>query len=283
MEEILFKQISIAFSKVKLETSSLSSVQNPISNMCDALSQNNVFYSLEEAWVHYSERPLHSMAELKKHNTNVEIGTFFEIFCKHWLLNTDTHYKVDECYRFSELSQEMKEKLGLLQKVDLGIDLIGLIHSSIHPHSNKLNKSKTKYIAIQCKFISKPKPNPYRRYNSWTVPWKKLATFQGLVARTGPNEANSWDQHLLMTNCSGVSRNRAIPKDPKAKTVARKTFEATEKGIYYSILEKNNFLQDNKVGNKYESVKGVEPEISNESEKEISLDELRKKRLEKFK
>lgn len=247
MEEIFFKQIS-------------ENILSP-----------NIFETLEQAWLYYSERPLHTMQEIKTHNANREVGLFFELYCKYWLLHTETSQKVDECYLFSELSDELKEKLGLLQKVDLGIDLVGIKYFY---KGKDRDMTKDKYVAVQCKFISKPKPNPYKRYNSWTVPWKKLATFQGLVARTGPNGQNTWSQHILMTNSCGVSRNRAIPKDPKGKTIARKTFEATPKSLYYYILEKN-FLQNVEKMNNSEKNK-------TSKEENVDLAELRKKRCEKF-
>lgn len=205
--------------------------------------EETFFERLEDLWREYTQRTLYTLDEIKRHNALTEIGTLFEIFCKHWLLNTETHWKLNECYLFRELTPDLKEKLGLLQKVDLGIDLIGVKH--VKGQTKGQTKKQEKYIAIQCKFITKPKPNPYKRYNSWTVPWQKMATFNGLVSRTGPNGQNSWFQHWLITNSNGSSRNKNIPKDIKGKTIARATLINTPKSLYYNILEKNNLLNAN--------------------------------------
>lgn len=222
--------------------------------------EETFFEQLEDLWREYTQRTLYTIDEIKRHNALTEIGTLFEIFCKHWLLNTETHWKLNECYLFRELTPELKEKLGLLQKVDLGIDLIGVRHV----------KEKEKYIAIQCKFITKPKPNPYKRYNSWTVPWQKMATFNGLVSRTGPNGQNSWFQHWLITNSNGSSRNKSIPKDMKGKTIARATLINTPKSLYYSIIEKNNLLNPNTPNT------NIQPNTT------LTAEEIRQKRIAKL-
>ena len=68
-----------------------------------------------------------------------------------------------------------------------------------------------KYSAVQCK---------YRKNITQTVTWTTLSTFIGLCAVTGP-----WDEHIVMTNCKGVSRRTGVPKGPKDRTIAYGTFK----------------------------------------------------------
>lgn len=187
------------------------------------LHADNVYEAFEVKLESFSQRPLHSMTSLKTH-TKKEIGDLFERFVQKWLLSSN---RCDEAYLLKELSPAQKEKLGLLGNVDLGIDLIAI--------------SKGKWIAVQVKYVSKPKPNPYHR-SSWTVNWQKLSTFYALTSRTGPEGPNSWAGHWVVTNSLGVGRRKNMPKDPKAKTFARGSFKGTPRDVWERMAGHSSYI-----------------------------------------
>lgn len=115
-----------------------------------------------------------------------------------------------------------------------------------------INKSGN-YEAIQCKYRSK--------YNL-LVTWKSLSTFIALCERT-QNDFN-WDSYTVMTNCKGVTRK--IKKSPKDKSICLQRLRNTKKDQWLKMI-------------------GSDPlklKVSNSKPKKLTLDELRKKRVDFF-
>lgn len=100
---------------------------------------------------------------------------------------------LDEIYLFSEIPTDIRQALGLSTR-DMGIDLV----ARIPPHYTKNGVGG--WIAIQCKYRKKPRPNPRFR-QPFAVPWAELSTFYSLCARTGP-----WLRHVVVTSADSVSR-----------------------------------------------------------------------------
>ncbi len=158
----------------------------------------------------------HNMLELKdKANDKKKKGNLFEAFCYLYVKNILQH---DEVWFYSEIPDEIREKLNLAQKRDMGIDLI--------------SKEDNKYFAIQCKY-RKPKDQIQ------TVPWKELSTFYGLVNITGP-----WERHITMTNINGCCHIMGN-KTKKDWSICLGTFKNLNKFKWLQLIDKQGFTSLN--------------------------------------
>ena len=142
-----------------------------------------------------------------------------------------------------DVPEDIKKYLGLRGQ-DLGIDLVAY------------NPQNQKYYPIQVK---------YRKFNqkSKTVlGWKQLSTFLALSSRTGP-----WQKYIVFTNAHYIRHGGR--KTEKDWSICLGTLRGIKR-------------------HDWESMMGYEPHNLDKSNnptkttKELSLDEIRKKRLERF-
>lgn len=155
-----------------------------------------IFDRLLERFETYSSRAASSIYEIKRRENKKTKGDGWESFCKFYLSRVMQYHRV---WLWKEIPEEVRQYLKLKSKVDNGIDIV----AQETPQSG--------FIAVQCK---------YRKKIIQTVTWTTLSTFVGLCAQTGP-----WVQHLVMTNCKGVSRKTGIERTAKDKTMAYGTFK----------------------------------------------------------
>ncbi len=174
-----------------------------------------LFELVAEQIENYSDKPAHSIYEMKRRENKTLKGYYWETFCQWYLINVKKYNKV---WLWKEIPEEIKLKLNLTMRQDNGIDIVAM----------RLNKENETYLAVQCKY----KHCKTKRSNK--VSWKTLSTFVALCSRTGP-----WEQHLVMTNCSGVGK-WDIPRTVKDKTIAFGTFKNMCRQDIYDYLSKPN-------------------------------------------
>ena len=125
-------------------------------------------------------------------NTKVK-GDLFEHFC---VLYFQHCYKPrpTNVWLLRDIPDNILEHLSM-SKADLGIDII-LEYKGENDDDDlgNIDPSENRYAAVQVKFR---KQNRYKRYSG--VGWKQLATFYGLVNKTGP-----YIKHIVITNASYV-------------------------------------------------------------------------------
>lgn len=155
-------------------------------------------------------RQVSSIADLKARDNKKLKGDVWEFFCQRYLLASGKYGSV---WLWNEVPDEVRTSLGLVSRIDNGIDIIAS------------NKRGTGYIAVQCK---------YRKKVNSTVSWTTLSTFVGLCAVTGP-----YDRHLVMTNCRGVSRK--VPRCAKDWSICYGTFKGMKREMWLKIGD--NFIE----------------------------------------
>ena len=161
-------------------------------------------YFIETMEFYYS-RAVSNMNDLKKRDDKRERGNTWEEFCLLYLQATGKYKAV---WLLKDMPQDVSERIKLPKKMDNGIDIVA-----------QLKGKEEKYIAVQCK---------YRKKLSGKVSWTTLSTFTGLCAVTGP-----WHEHVVMTNCSGVTRK--VPKGPKDHSICRGRFRATKRSLWTKV------------------------------------------------
>jgi hypothetical protein len=164
--------------------------------LSDGKEQPCIFDRLLERFEAHSSRAAGSIYEIKRRDSKKAKGDGWERFCQFYLSRVMQYHRV---WRWPEIPDDVRQYLRLGSRVDNGIDLV----AQENPNSG--------FIAVQCK---------YRQKILQTVTWATLSTFVGLCAQTGP-----WLQHLVMTNCKGVSRKTGIPRTVKDRTIAYGTFK----------------------------------------------------------
>jgi predicted helicase len=153
----------------------------------------------------YYNRPVHSIADLKKRNTKSK-GDIFECFAKLYM---EKVYGLSKVYYYSNVPEEIKKKLKL-SKNDMGIDLLGI-------------DDNDNYYAIQAK---------YRKRNSTrkvSVTWKELSTFYALCLKTGP-----YQKHIVITTADYV--RHIGNKTEKDQTITFNTLSKTNKFDWLKIV-----------------------------------------------
>ena len=166
------------------------------------LSENSdvpIFDRLLRRFEAYSDRKVSNLNELRHRDNKCVKGLAWEEFCK-WYMLTVQGYR--EVWLWSEIPEDIRIQLKLKSRVDNGIDIVAR------------RNPETGWVAVQCK---------YRKKVMQKVTWTCLSTFVGLCAVTGP-----WDAHIVMTNCSGVTRK--VPRGEKDKTIAYGTFKKLDRG-----------------------------------------------------
>jgi len=180
---------------------------------------------------------------LKDLKTNTKVkGDLFELFCKKYL---SIILKYDKVWLLNEIPPDIREQLGLGER-DLGIDLV--------VYNSKTNK----YSAVQSKFKKSRSglvPGTWIPYNC--VNWSQLSTFYSLCSRTNNND---WEKCIVMTNAKYV-RRMGMKK-------------STDMSICYAKFKKLSNID-------FLSFISTPQKIEEKSDK-LSLEELRKKRIEKF-
>ena len=125
------------------------------------------------------DTPAHSLTELRSRENKKKRGDIFEDFCRLYLLKVMEYTDV---WLLPDLPAEIRAELQL-PKRDMGIDIIC--------------RRDGIYTAVQCK---------YKKVSgkAVSVPWRELATFQGLCAKTGP-----YEKHIVMTTANFVRHQGA--------------------------------------------------------------------------
>ena len=120
------------------------------------------------------DSPAHSLTEMRSRENKKKRGDIFEEFCRLYLLKVLGYMDV---WLLPNLPAEIRAELKL-PKRDMGIDIIC--------------RKEGVYTAVQCK---------YKKVSgkAVSVPWRELATFQGLCAKTGP-----YEKHIVMTTANFV-------------------------------------------------------------------------------
>jgi len=151
------------------------------------------FDQVVEGLLHYTERPVHSLQEMREARSTKVKGDLFETFCARYL-----EWKGYTVWRCHDIPLDVCAALGMT-RFDVGIDLVAEKHG--------------RYSAVQCKF---------KRPRGWYgVNWREVSTFFSLCFRT-QQQAN-WQHHIVMTNTKSVRRmGNASPYD---KTYAYGTFK----------------------------------------------------------
>ncbi len=185
---------------------------------------------------------IYSIYEIKRRDSKKSKGDGWERFCQWYLLRVAEYTHV---WMWNEVPQNVRKGMKLGSKVDNGIDLVAV----------KINKNGYQsWTAVQCK---------YRKELHKTVTWTQLSTFIGLCAQTGP-----WSEHLVMTNCKGVSRKTGIPKGPKDRTMAYGTFKKLNREMCTRVAPGDNG-----------GAQSIAPQTTKKPE---TMEELRAARLAKF-
>ena len=230
-----------------------------------------------------SHKTQFTMRDLKDLNYNQRVGELWEQFCHSWLLASKKLIKGDpsliqECWLWHDIPSDIKTYLRLgTSKQDNGIDAIVRVSKVNHDGS-----WWSRWYPVQCKYRwTKSKGFDV------TVTWSNLATFLALVNRTGPPEG--WSQHIIMTNCKGVSWKS--PKGPKDLVYATGTFKNSDIATWRTmcgqsndghLLGQDNYsptittANDNNIAGSLPAGKTEEQVVNNE------LDDLRSKRLARF-
>ena len=155
----------------------------------------------------HSAAPAHSLAELRALRSTKTKGDIFETFCCLYL-RAKRGYR--EAWRVPDAPRELAVSLGVGGR-DMGIDLIG-----VDPQGRP--------AAVQCKYRTMSARStfvPGTHIRRDVVPWRDLATFYALCARTGP-----WSRHVVMTNAVGVRSLRGVPKGEKDTSICRASLRA---------------------------------------------------------
>lgn len=164
--------------------------------LSDGKEQPCIFDRLLARFETYSSRAAGSIYEIKRRDSKKAKGDGWESFCHFYLSRVLQYHRV---WMWKEIPEEVRQYLKLKSRVDNGIDIVAQ------------ETANSAFIAVQCK---------YRKRTDQTVTWTTLSTFVGLCAQTGP-----WLQHLVMTNCKGVSRKTGVERTVKDKTIAYGTFK----------------------------------------------------------
>ena len=202
------------------------------------------FDQLVECMIEYTDRPVHSLQEMRDARSTKVKGDLFETLCVLYL--TQKGYKVWRC---KEIPKDICAVLGMTN-FDVGIDLVV--------------EKNGRYSAVQCKF-KRPREGfvkgtwiPYNGVN-----WKEVSTFYSLCFRT--QQHANWQHHIVMTNTKSVRRmGKATAYD---KTYAYGTFNKLTTLNLLDMLPKKEETPILK---------------SEEKPMSMSIEELREARLKRF-
>ena len=115
----------------------------------------------------------------------------------------------------------MAQGLGVAGR-DMGIDLVAVDAQGL-------------VSAVQCKYRTGTGWVPGRFVRRDVVPWRDLATFYALCARTGP-----WSRHLVMTNAVGVRAPARGPKDTSICRGSLRALTAADMGAMLALHQKRS-------------------------------------------
>lgn len=168
----------------------------------------------------FANRSAHSLTELReiKARSTKTKGDLFEAFAMIYFEKIEG---LSPLWNIKDLPYIHAEALGLTTK-DMGIDLIGF-------------KGRERY-AIQVKYRTRPVSKIKAKTRRLVIGWKDLATFYGLVGRTGP-----FDVHCVFTSADGV--RRAGRKTSKDLTIGHTALKSLSRDQWYSMV-KDLYRQD---------------------------------------
>jgi len=174
--------------------------------LSDGRKDTCIFDRLMERFESFSSRQVANLTEMRNRDNKRLKGLGWERFCQ-WYLHVVCGYV--DVWLWHEIPQPVKDHLSLgHSKVDNGIDIVAR------------RTIEAPFIAVQCKYRADRKgAAKYKPKVTWTT----ISTFVGLCAVTGP-----WELHLVMTNCSGVSRK--VARGPRDRTMAYGTFKSLTRG-----------------------------------------------------
>lgn len=175
--------------------------------LSDGRETPSIFDRLLLKFESFSERPAGSIGDIKRRDDKKSKGNSWERFCHLYLSKIAGYHRV---WMWRDIPDDVRAGLNLKSRVDNGIDIV----AQRYPNGG--------YVAVQCK---------YRKKILQTVTWTTLSTFVGLCAQTGP-----WSQHIVMTNCKGVSRKTGIERTAKDFTIAYGTFKNLTRVDYVKCL-----------------------------------------------
>ena len=203
---------------------------------------------LEEIEYLFHGKRAGDLKELKERESKAKKGTYWELFCYHYLKSVKEY---DQVWMWKDLPEEVRKELKLKKKQDLGIDIIA--------------QDGDEYIAIQCK---------YRKRNN--VTWKQLSTFISYCERTGP-----YKKHLVLTNADKVMWEGNRGK--KDRSICRATFEGLKRKDWEKIAGLTPRVD--LWANSSDIPRGLKPvklTKKEKVEKPQSLEELRDRRVAYF-
>jgi len=153
-----------------------------------------------------SDRPAHTMGQLRaRKNTKVR-GDYFEAFCKRYLERLEGL----TVWFLHDLPSSLRVTLHLPRR-DNGIDLIA--------------KGPSGYIAVQCKYRKAS-----TRFKVTALTWNDLATFYALCAHTGP-----WAGLIVMTNAERVlNKGHRLPNE---RVLCRQSFRGLSQETWLRLLD----------------------------------------------
>lgn len=194
-------------------------------------------------------REVSSISEMRQRDNKKLKGDVWEAFCKAYLIATGKYIVV---WLWHELPDEVRIGFNLRLKVDNGIDIIAA--------------TETGYTAIQCK---------YRGKKTSLVPWGTLCTFVGLCA------LGDYEQHIVMTNCRGVTRR--VPRTAKDKAICYGTFKGLKREMWLKLSGDyiEHRLTDASVGPVGPKEENA-PATKEDESSMPSVDEVRRLRLLRF-
>ena len=240
---------------------------------CISLPEGELFDKLMEKINDYSYNLDYKINDLKviKKNKNKVKGDLFELICIGLIRNNSIKsIKCKEAWLFKELPADLRKKLYFNNAKDVGIDIV-------------VNTTSDQWIAVQCKYRSKPKhksitinkEGEYKKINlKWQVTWADLSTFYSLCARTGINETGiitgGWAKHVVMTTAESV--NRQGRKNEKDVSICIGTFRGISKSEWFKLLGDEGNVIGNNIDNT-DTVGKIDNIIYNLDMSKLSLDD----------
>ena len=225
----------------------------------------DIFDRLVLAIEDYYFRPVSTISGIKKkgRRSTTRKGCGWEVFCRDWLLVTK---RFDVVYLLKDCPVELRESLKL-PSGDIGIDIIAGKNVPAPKEEGVSTLPSTSWSAIQAK---------YREPIHTTYLYADLATFNSTCRDSGP-----WVFEIVMTNCKGLSRKKGLgPRPSGARSVCYKSFKNTSRAVWESLC---GYQPGHVLGTSFEPIiLPTIPEIIvpvKTSLKELSLEDLRKKRL----
>jgi hypothetical protein len=222
---------------------------------------NNIFELLLKSIESYNtlskSKKIITMTDIKNLDNKKIKGDLFEAFCYLYIKHILKH---NEVWLYNNIPNEIKQLLHLTP-TDYGIDIV--------------SKHDNKYYAIQCKYKKASEKKQF-------ISWRSLSTFYAIVHTTGP-----FEKHITMTNVNGC--RHIGKKGKKDYSICIGTFKSIKFFDWLNLINQKDEINKDiqeiafKYDNEFNNIDIVDEDITEENKKQISIDELRNKRLEYYK